>query len=72
MERYISLTEAARISGDSVSTLTRAIIEGQLHAFKPRGRWKIKEADLAKYVESNSIGAVAVSVDSLLADIGIR
>jgi len=50
---YLNLREAADYIGDSPTTLLRAVTEGKLKGYKPRGRWKFSRSDLDKYVLSS-------------------
>lgn len=52
-ERYFSISEVARITGDSYGTIRNHILSGDIPASKPNGKWKIGYSDLAEYVSRN-------------------
>ena len=65
LDMYLNLKEAAKFVGDSSSTIIRAVTEGKLKAYKPRGRWKFKESDLIEYIECQQID-IEPDIDSIL------
>ena len=66
---YLNLKDAAQYTGDSTSTLRRAVVEGKLKGFKPRGRWKFRQTDLDEYIESGRIPEENFDLASLITDI---
>lgn len=56
--RLLTVTEVAQIVGLSEWAVRRAIHDGQLPAFKPRGRLRIDEADLELWLDGTRVQAV--------------
>ena len=54
---HVTLGEAARQSGISKSTLSRAIKDGKLSAVRSAdtGSYKIEQAELARYIEATAV-----------------
>jgi excisionase family DNA binding protein len=49
---YLDKREAAKVVGLAEKTIERAILRGELRAFKPAGRVRIRRADLNQWIES--------------------
>jgi len=54
-KEFLSVREAAEIVGLSEKALRRAIRDGELPASKPRGRIRIRRADIEAWIKSSRI-----------------
>lgn len=63
---YLSPEEAARRSSFSRKVIYRAIEDGELEAFKPRGRLRIPEESFEAWMRARPVEAVARSQPSLV------
>ena len=52
---YLDKKEAAAILGLNPKTIERAILRGELRAYKPAGKVRIRRADLDAWVEANVV-----------------
>jgi excisionase family DNA binding protein len=59
-DRCVGLSEAGRILGVCVRTVTREIQRGRLHAFRAGRKWKIQMRELRRYMQGISTGAIQV------------
>ncbi len=50
----LTVDEVAAELRVSAQTVRKLIEEGQLRAFKVRGQWRIRRADLDRYIEKQS------------------
>lgn len=60
-KKFITIAEAAKITGRTYETLRRAVIRGELRAsqFTPRGTIYVKPGDLDKYFEDHVVNPLA-------------
>ena len=55
VREYLDKREAAEVVGLAEKTIERAILRGELRAFKPAGRVRIRRADLNQWVDSSLV-----------------
>jgi excisionase family DNA binding protein len=55
VREYLDKREAAKVVGLAEKTIERAILRGELRAFKPAGRVRIRRADLNQWIESSVV-----------------
>ena len=55
MREYLDKVEAAEIVGVSAKTIERAILRGELRAFKPASRIRIHRSDLDAWIQSTVV-----------------
>lgn len=58
--RCVGLSEAGRILGVCVRTVTREIQRGRLRAFRVGRKWKIEMCELRRYMKGTGMGAIHV------------
>jgi excisionase family DNA binding protein len=56
-------SEVARVLRVSAVTISRAILSGQLRAFRVGGQWRILGSDVVHYLNSATTRALAHSVE---------
>jgi excisionase family DNA binding protein len=54
IDRYLSLGEVGEQLGTSTQTVRRWVKAGELPAYKPGKEWRIRESDLAEFLEARS------------------
>lgn len=58
MDRYYSIVQMAKLTGFSRQTIYKAIEDGELPYFKPRGckrTWRIAESDMERWIRSKTV-----------------
>ena len=58
MDRYHSIVQMAKLTGFSRQTIYKAIEDGELPYFKPRGckrTWRIAESDMERWIKSKTV-----------------